>query len=283
MFPLRLQWLNRLPWQGEGNIPGLSKRLKDTQVSIAAADPANIMSSIDQGKVSFKVAEVLPRFKEGGAFVKFSHGPGATSIQVEEAIKAYLQDHEIKPWWNPFGRVHTSLVRGKPWVEDLYRMPTCCLKVEFMPSEPGGQAAELTQEQLYSFFRPYGKLSEITAQPADSKIVPRYALLDFASKSKSIMAKNCMHGYFVGEAEGGGKLGTVLRLTYEQKAKAHWIRDWLTNHPRIVIPALAALIAAISVAIFDPSVVFPKMIFLLLTNSGFALFSSRHTSHASLA
>lgn len=66
------------------------------------------------------------------------------------------------------------------------------------------------------------------------------------------MAKNCMHGYLVSEAEGGGKAGTILRLTYEQRIKAHWIRDWLVSHPRVVIPAMAALVAGISIAIFDP-------------------------------
>jgi len=61
-----------------------------------------------------------------------------------------------------------------------------------------------------------------------------------------------MHGYTVSETEGGGKLGTVLRLSYERKQKAHWIRDWLFSHPRIVIPILAAIIAGITVAVFDP-------------------------------
>lgn len=66
------------------------------------------------------------------------------------------------------------------------------------------------------------------------------------------MAKNCMHGYVVSEAEGGGKLGTVLRLTYEKKQRAGWAKEWLFSHPRIVIPILAALVAGITVAVFDP-------------------------------
>ena len=61
-----------------------------------------------------------------------------------------------------------------------------------------------------------------------------------------------MHGYTVSEAQGGGKVGTLLRLSYEKKQKARWFMDWLTNHPRIVIPAIAALIAGITVTVFDP-------------------------------
>jgi RNA recognition motif-containing protein len=137
-------------------------------------------------------------------------------------------------------------------VEDLYRLPSSRVKVEFLPPNPGDTPAELSVEELYSFFRPYGKLTDIITQPSDSKVFPRFAYLDFGAKKKAIMARNCMHGYVVSEAQGGGKTGTLLRLSYEQKVKAHWIRDWLFNHPRIVIPAIAALIAGISIAVFDP-------------------------------
>jgi hypothetical protein len=82
--------------------------------------------------------------------------------------------------------------------------------------------------------------------------MPKFAYLDFARMRHAIMAKNCMHGFRVSQAEGGGAAGTELRLSYQRRAKAHWIRDWLVNHPRIVIPALAALLAAFTVAVFDP-------------------------------
>jgi len=226
-------------------LPELMKKIKSTQ----AADPMNIMNNAN---ASVNVIEVVPRAKEGGAFVKFSYGEGTSAAEVEESIKSYLKEAKIRPWWNPFDRIRASLVKGRPWVEDLFRMPSVQLKVEFMPPEPGNEPAVLTEEQLYSFFRPYGKLANIITQPSDSKILPKYALIDFARARRAIMAKNCMHGYKVSEAEGGGKSGTVLRLSYEQKIKAHWIHDWVMSHPRIVIPILAALVAGITVAIFDP-------------------------------
>lgn len=199
-----------------------------------------------------EVVEVLPRFGEGGAFLKFQHNDAYDTGSVAQAVRKYLSEHKQRPWWNPLTVVKANLVRGKPWVEDLSRRPSRRVKVEFMPTEPGAEVAELTQEQLYSFFRPYGKLSDIAAQPSDSKIVPRYAYLDFAHSRKAIMAKNCMHGYTVNDAEGGGKSGTLLRLTYEKEQRAGWIKDWIFGHPRIVIPILAALVAGITVAIFDP-------------------------------
>ncbi len=124
--------------------------------------------------------------------------------------------------------------------------------VEFLPSYPNTDAAELSQEQLYSLFRPYGKISEIIKQPSDSKVVPKFAYLDFSRPKKAVMAKNCLHGYTVPPDQGGGTHGTVLRITYAKKERGGWAKDWIFNHPRIVIPILAALVAGISIAIFDP-------------------------------
>lgn len=104
----------------------------------------------------------------------------------------------------------------------LSRFPSCRIKVEFIPTSPGGQAAELSQEALYSLFRKYGKLAEITSQASDSKVLPKFAYLDFARMRHAIMARNCMHGIKILEAEGGGLAGTELRLSYEQKLKTHW-------------------------------------------------------------
>lgn len=221
------------------------KRIKFTESS----DPLNILS---KANTSVNVTEVLPRVKEGGAFVKFDHDAGTSLDEVERAVKDYLKESDTRPWFNPFSRMKANLVKGRPWVEDLFRIPSPRLKIEFLPPHPDAPAAELNEEQLYSFFRTYGKLANIIPQPSDSKVLPKYAMLDFASTRRAVMAKNCMHGYKASEAEGGGKLGTVLKCTYEQKIKAHHLRDWIFNHPRIVIPIVAALVAGITVAIFDP-------------------------------
>lgn len=212
----------------------------------------NIIQRALPDRVPLKIQEVIPRVKEGGAFVKFSHESAVSLTDLEGTLKAYLAEKPIKPWFNPFRRVRAFLVQGRPWVEDLNRLPMPRLKVEFLPTSPESSAAELTQETLYSLFRKYGKLAEIVAQPFDSKALPRYAYIDFTRARFATMAKNCMHGFVLVEEAGGGKTGTVLKLSYETKVKAHWIRDWLANHPRVVIPAAAALVAALSVAIFDP-------------------------------
>ncbi|MCJ1475019.1 mitochondrial escape protein 2 [Lambiella insularis] len=251
VFPLKLVWMLRLPFINvDKSMPELLKRLNSPR--LGAADPISIIHRALPKHLPMKVTEVVPRLKEGGAFVKFSHEPQIQAKEIEGTLRDYLKANPIKPWFNPWRRVRTFLVQGRPWIEDLYRFPSSKLKVEFLPVEPGGDAAELSQETLYSIFRKYGKLVDIMPQPIDSKITPKFAYLNFRLTRHAIMAKNCMHGFVVPSGEGGGKAGTVLRLVYEQKMKAHWIRDWLVNHPRITIPLLAAIIATVTAAAFDP-------------------------------
>lgn len=167
-------------------------------------------------------------------------------------LRTRLTETPVKPWFNPFGKVQARLVRGTPWLEDLYRFPSNFVKVEFVPAEVGGTPEQLSEENIYSLFRRFGKIGDIVAQPADSKELPRYATVNYPLTRHAIMARNCMHGFIVTEELGGGKAGTMLRLSYIKRIRAHNIWNWLTGHPRIVIPILAALLAGFSVMIFDP-------------------------------
>lgn len=217
-----------------------------------AADPGNIAERAIPSKLNIRVTEVLPRVAEGGAFIKFSHAPEEEVKTMERRVKDFLKDNPIKPWFNPFQRVRASLVLGRPWVEDLHRWPNNRVKVEFVPTSPGQSAEELSQETLYSLFRRYGMLADIKPQPTDSKDLPKFAYLTFSKVRCAIMAKNCMHGFVVPASEGGGNHGTMLKMVYDQKRKAHWIWDWFVSHPRFVIPALLAFVGTVTVAVFDP-------------------------------
>ena len=243
-----------------------------------------------------RVVSVIPRLKEGGAFVKFAfEGAGgenalrsssnantfaqnaeSPAAVLERRLRQHLKKQRIRPWWNPLIRLRARLVRGRPWIEDMRRPPSQILHVDFLPpsASPGcsdaavdAPATELSQEHLYSLFRPYGLLADISFVQNDPKAAPstpNHALVQFAATRKAITARNCMHGYIVKEAEGGGRHGTVLRLTYKKKVKGKWVRDWLFSHPRIVIPALAAILATVTVSVFDPYVYssFAKIIHL---------------------
>lgn len=231
LFPLRLNWLLRLPGRVDRSLPDLLFRFNNQ--TLPAYEPLTLVKRALPSSVPIKITEILPRLKDGGAFVKFSHAEGITAKEVAGVVARYLKENPIKPWFSPFRRIRSNLVVGKPWLEDLHRFPSCRIKVEFVPPVPGAEAAELSQETLYSIFRKYGKLAEISSQASDSKVLPKFAYLDFARMRHAIMARNCLHGLRVSEEAGGGKTGTVLRLSFEPRMKSHWIRDWLTSRKSI--------------------------------------------------
>ncbi|CRG83205.1 Mitochondrial escape protein 2 [Talaromyces islandicus] len=249
--PLRLQWLYRLLWAGEPQTVNKILQRVD-KPSYAAADHWAVVRRAFPPDLHASIKQVLPRLNEGGLFVKYSLPAGKTNEDILSAIDANLQKNPIRPWFNPLDRVEIGRVLGKPWIEDMYRFPSSRLRVEFLSPSLDSAPQELTQEMLYSIFRRYGKIKDIEGQPSDSKILPRYAIVDFTRAKHAILARSCIHGITVPEKHTAGKNQTLLKLTYERKVRGHWIRDWIVNHPRIVIPAIAALLAGITVLIFDP-------------------------------
>jgi RNA12 protein len=220
--------------------------------SIVASDHLSVAERAIPSDAGIEITKVIPWLNEGGLFVKYSRRPDRDDTDIERVVRDHLQKHPMRPWFNPLCRVDVGLVLGKPWIEDMYRSPSQRLKVEFLPTSSGLPAVEMTQEALYPLFRCYGTLKDIERQPPTSPITPRFAYVEFSRAKVAVLAKCCVHGLTVLEKDGGGKHGTILKITYEKRYKGAWLIDWLFNHPRIVIPALAALIAAITVIIFDP-------------------------------
>ncbi|KAL4973200.1 RNA12 protein-domain-containing protein [Aspergillus desertorum] len=251
IFPPRLQWFLQLgPLNGTQTYEKALKRIN--RPHLAASDSLHIIRQVFPQNLDIDIKDVIPRFREGGAFVKYARKSGATDVEVEASIKEHLEKHPIRPWFNPFRQATVAQVQGRPWIEDLYRIPSQRIRVEFHPVVPEGSATELTTEALYSVFRRYGKLRYIERQPPDSKVTPRYALVEYSRPSNAVTAKNCVHGFTIPPEGGGGKSGTRVKIKYERKIRLSMIKDWLLSHPRLVIPAVAALIAAITVTIFDP-------------------------------
>ena len=251
-----MQWLLGSPISENRSYEEALKRIN--RPHFAASEPVHIIRRTLPDSLPLEIKEIIPRSKEGGAFVKYIHKSSdpKENIDIEKAIQEHLQKNPIRPWFNPFQGVEVARVLGRPWIEDLYRIPSQRLRVEFLPTSSDSSVTDLTVESLYSLLRPYGKLQDIEPQASDSKTSPRYAHVEFSRLRYAVMARNCLHGFTVSEEHGGGKNGTRLKMKYERKIKMSMIKDWLFSHPRIVIPALAALIAAISVTIFDPMRIF---------------------------
>lgn len=241
----------RVPWRGpDQDLSELMKRFENSTLGIL--DPINMVKRAIPVTVAVKVTDILPRLKDGGAFVKFTYPADVPVKDIETSITKYLEEKPVRPFFSPFRSVQAGLVQGVPWLEDLHRFPKGRLRVEFVPKNPGDQAVELSQETLYSLFRRYGKIAEISSQSWDSKVLPRFAYIDFGFVRDAIMARNCLHGFVVPEKLGGGKSGTKLQMSYEARAKPHRFWEWMTSRPRIVIPIIVALLTGLTVVIFDP-------------------------------
>ena len=93
---------------------------------------------------------VIPRLKEGGAFVRFSHDGTTTAEEVEKKVHESLESKIVRPWFNPFHSVTAQLVHGRPWVEDLYR--ECFRRAWMVPSILGNlQRSRLNQLAIADF------------------------------------------------------------------------------------------------------------------------------------
>lgn len=77
--------------------------------------------------------------------------------------------------------------------------------------------------------------------------MPLHHILRFAGGP--VIAKQLLTGRRVLEVSSRGKAG--IRLAHSQRRfnQGHRFWDWLTNHPRAVIPVITGLLAAIAVVI----------------------------------
>jgi hypothetical protein len=111
VFPLRLQWLLRFPFQGERYF----ERIENPRT--AGLDPNEVLSKALPENKSLNVTGLIPRFKEGGAFVRFSHDDSISNEEAEQKVRSYLISTPIRPWWNPLVSIESHLVLGRPFVE----------------------------------------------------------------------------------------------------------------------------------------------------------------------
>ncbi|OCF36360.1 exonuclease [Kwoniella heveanensis BCC8398] len=149
------------------------------------------------------------------------------------------------------------VVKGRQWTEDMNRFPSPRLRVEF-------DGPDVSQEMLYTLFRPYGRVADITPPspvPAGSL---RFATISFSRVSPAVTAINCLHGFstptntadFTLRASGAPSSAAIpksrLRVYYERPLKAHAVREWISSHPRLALPVIAFLIGTLSYTFFDP-------------------------------
>jgi hypothetical protein len=109
---------------------------------------------------------------------------------------------------------------------------------------------QIPQEELYSIFRPFGKIDDLVPDAKFARII-------YSSTRSATSARNCLHAAkvptsSVREPDAPPSPTTVLRILYADRQRTNYIKDWITSHPRITIPILVALLAGFSAAVLDP-------------------------------
>jgi len=220
-----------------------------------------------------QVLRTVPREREGGVFVYF-RAPPAFVLQVLrnlapqdgeaapqnvkrflkkedilstvcKGISQYLKTHEIHAFLCPYP-VRAHRVEGTPYLEDLQaRYPTSRLRVRV---EPAG--ASVSEEQLYAKLRKYGILDDIEVLPEGKGFV-----VAFRHIAGAVSARNCLHrAAFVPEAGAASAdegARARVRIDFEPFMQK-WIRDFVKNNARFVIPLVVACMFGTTYFIWDP-------------------------------
>ncbi|BFZ55572.1 mitochondrial escape protein 2 [Savitreella phatthalungensis] len=217
------------------NIYPLRFSVFDIRYWIRRLDPSagnRIISQAIPADLNLSIAQLYPQPREGGLFARLSWSDESlTSRAVLAAIDEHLQKSPIRPGFNPFASVRIFPVNGQPWLEDMRRFPSPRIRIDYDGPAP-------KEERLFELFRPFGNIRDIITSDKTSPVIL------FSRVRSATSARACMHGYQDG--------ATLLRIVFIRKLRKQAILDWLSGHLRIVLPILAALIAGISVSVFEP-------------------------------
>ncbi|KAF9532412.1 RNA12 protein-domain-containing protein [Crepidotus variabilis] len=187
----------------------------------------------------FKALELKPHMKDGGVFVKFTYTPPEETTEDLDVLQLKLQK-ELKnkdplPSWTGLDNSSLWLVKGSPWLEDLNRYASKILKITF-------DGPDLGEQQLYELCRPYGKIKDITPPSPVPAGTLRSTTLTYHRLHSATIARNVLHGLNVPTAGAS----TKLRAQYIVPIQAHAVRDWLSSHPKIVLPVIFFLLGTLT-------------------------------------
>ncbi|THV08025.1 hypothetical protein K435DRAFT_825312 [Dendrothele bispora CBS 962.96] len=197
---------------------------------------------------NFQVLSLDPHPKDGGVFVRFEYDSDSEEAlrRIREAIEKQLTNNaQVTSWWSRrLNKVWT--VRGNPWPEDMDRFASHMIKVSF-------EGPDVPQETLYSLLRPYGRISDVTEPTPVPSGTLRSSVVTFHRLRDATVARNVIHGF---QVQGAGGTLTKLRCFYQYPIQAHVIRDWVSSHPRVVLPVLFFLLGTLTYIVFDPIRIF---------------------------
>ncbi|EFI28416.1 exonuclease [Coprinopsis cinerea okayama7 len=197
---------------------------------------------------NFQVIDVEPHPKDGGVYVRFSYTepaeqPDSTALQeIEESVREEANRHGGFPTWTGVSAGNAWLVRGQTWREDMNRYASNIVKVTF-------EGPDVPERVLYHLFRPYGRIKDIALPTSVPAGTPRSALITYSHVRSAVIARNVLYGL---DTEAQDTKTTTLRTGYQKPIQAHAVRDWMSKHPKIILPIIVFLLGSLTYTIFDP-------------------------------
>ncbi|KAF9115099.1 mitochondrial escape protein 2 [Mortierella sp. AM989] len=229
VYPLKMGW-----WDFRDSIMKPGWRSLERKAKNELVPPENGMP------FEFKVGGIEPRLKDGGMYVHFSYiRPESYTTrealkEIESRCEQHLIGHNHYMWFN-LQKVRAFLVKGTPFLEDMAsRYPNKKVRVEY--------TGDMNVEGLYTIFRKYGKIIDIIT--VSGKESPKEAIVQFSKIRASTSAKCALHGAEIN--------GIKLNVTYERKMQGNVMMAWINEHAKIIVPAVAIVIAGLSLLILDP-------------------------------
>lgn len=199
----------------------------------------------------FQVVGVEERRKDGGAFVTFAYKTASAADDGKKTLDDIKE--KLSPTLQPFHLSMPSLsamlpsalssltaprahlVQGTPWLEDLARYPSRTIRLNFTSGK-----TTLTEQAIWEKLRPYGRVLKLDVDASKGVATAVYARMRAATS-----ARNCLYGAALAD-------GQTVTIDYVDPLHSHKIWDWLTSHPRIVLPIAAFLLGTLTYAVFDP-------------------------------
>lgn len=197
----------------------------------------SLQSKLENVKAhDFQILDLEPHEKDGGVYVKFAY-TGADSLPaIEKAVRDQGAAAGGFPGWLGLNNGQAWLVQGSPWKEDMRRFASPIVKVMF-------DGPDVKEQELYDTFRPYGRIKDIVFPATVPSGQPRYATITFQHLHSAAIARNVLYGLNIPTSS------TRIRTVYQQPIQAHAVRDWMSSHPKIVLPLLVFLLGSLSYAV----------------------------------
>ncbi|KAF7311650.1 hypothetical protein MKEN_01068400 [Mycena kentingensis (nom. inval.)] len=191
----------------------------------------------------FSVVELTPASKDGGVFVTFEYTATDAEAALRE-IETQVQKESF-PSWSARGSTKAYLVKGKPWIDDMWRFPSQFVNVKF-------DGPDVSEEKLYHILRPYGKIHNMLQPATFPAGTSRYITVMFRETRSAATARNVLHGIVL--ENGPNAPPTKLNLVYTSHFfdQSNQFGEWVSKHPRIALPILFFLLGGITYTIFDP-------------------------------